>query len=153
MKRLLQFSRYFAIVAVISCLVASLIAFFAGAYKTGSILVAIRAGERSGLLVDVVKVMDTFLVASALLIFTLGLYEIFIAPLGLPERLTVNTIEALKSRLASVIVLVLAITALERLEESKAPITALEALYVAAGVTLVGGMLIYFSRAHVEAGH
>jgi len=81
-------------------------------------------------------------VATGLLIFALGLFELFIGPLNLPEWLAISHLHQLKSRLASILVLVLAVTFLEHYVEGAAPVALLES---AVAATLVGGLLIAFS--------
>ena len=55
-----------------------------------------------------IELMDAFLIATALLIFAIGLYELFIEDIAMPEWLEVHSLHDLKAKLASVIVLVLA---------------------------------------------
>ena len=72
-------------------------------------------GEEHGIGVELIAVMDTFLIATALYIFAVGLYELFIADLELPEWLNIHNMHDLKAKLSGVIILVMAVTFLEHL--------------------------------------
>ena len=75
-------------------------------------------GEFDGMAVGLVQVMDGFLIAAGLLIFSLGLYELFIGEIELPAWLVIQDLDSLKAKLAGVIVMVMAVTFLERLEST-----------------------------------
>jgi uncharacterized membrane protein YqhA len=55
------------------------------------------------------SIIDIYLLVIIQLIFSMGLYELFIGPLETPEWLKITTIDQLKAALASVIALFLAI--------------------------------------------
>jgi uncharacterized membrane protein YqhA len=59
--------------------------------------------------------MDVFLIATALLIFSLGLYELFIGKLDLPQWLAIRDLEDLKDKLRAVIIFVMTVIFLEHL--------------------------------------
>ena len=75
-------------------------------------------GEFDGMAVGLVQVIDGFLIAAGLLIFALGLYELFIGDIELPQWLVIQDLDALKAKLAGIIVMVIAVTFLERLESA-----------------------------------
>ena len=54
-----------------------------------------------------IALMDGFLIATGLLIFALGLYELFVHDLALPEWLMLHNLHDLKVRLSSVIIMVI----------------------------------------------
>ena len=70
------------------------------------------------------------------------MYELFLGELKLPAWLVVHDLHAVKSRLSSIIILVMAIIFLERLVEWQDP---QGTLYFAIAVTLVAAALIAFS--------
>jgi uncharacterized membrane protein YqhA len=90
-----------------------------------------------------IELMDAFLIATGLLIFALGLYELFVHDLTLPEWLTLHNLHDLKARLSSVIVLVMTVAFLEHLVEWQDP---QGTLFFGIAVTVVSAALIAFSK-------
>ena len=144
MRGLVERSRWLALIGVVSSLVAAAASFVWGAIETASALHLLwrTQGHDPFIRIAMIQSMDAFLVAVGLLIFGFGLYELFIARLSLPGWLVLGSLHDLKSRLASVIVLVLCVTFLERFVDGGQP---LQLLAGAASTTLVGGLLIAFS--------
>ncbi|HEX6838499.1 MAG TPA: YqhA family protein [Polyangia bacterium] len=116
MSRVVAYARYLALAGVFFGLIATLAAFAWGGVKTVLLLGKLANGQFDGMAVGLVQVMDAFLIAAALLIFAFGVYQLFVGELGLPAALVIKDLEALKSKLAGVIVILLATTFLERLE-------------------------------------
>ncbi len=145
MRTILEKSRYLVLLAVCSSLVASAATFAWGTWKT--ILAVNRLlrvkEDDTHVLISLIELMDKFLIAVGLYIFAVGLYELFIADLDLPEWLTIRNLHEIKSRLSSVIILVMAVVFLERLLLWGDPRGTL--LYGIA-VTVVTGGLIAFSQ-------
>ncbi len=120
MKQLLSQSRYLILIAVASTMIAALAAFIWGAYKTVIAVIHIASSfgsEAHGIGVELISIMDTFLIATALYIFAVGLYELFIGKLELPEWLVIHNLHDLKAKLSGVIILVMAVTFLEHLTQ------------------------------------
>ena len=143
MNRAVSSSRYLAIVGVLFSLVAALAAYGWGAIKTVQLLVHLSHGELDGMAVGLVQIMDGFLIASGLLIFGLGLYELFVGAIALPQWLVFHDFETLKSRLAGVIVMVMAVAFLERLENGGDGRGLLEA---GVGVAVVSAVLVWMQK-------
>jgi uncharacterized membrane protein YqhA len=145
MKRLMEQSKYIVLVAVISTLVASATAFLWGGFKTFKIISSLiaTAGSNPFAAVSLVELMDTFLVATALLIFSIGMYELFIQEVDLPSWLVVKDLHDLKAKLGSVVVLVIAVTFLSHFVEWKDP---QGTLYFGLAAALVTGSLIAFGH-------
>ncbi len=142
-KTLLEKSTYLVLVAVVFSLLASVAAFLWGAVRTMSVIIHLvsTAGKNPLAAVDLIGLMDTFLIATALFIFAVGLYELFIEDITLPPWLVVHDLHDLKAKLGSVIILVLAVTFLEHLVEWK---DAQGTFYFGLAVTMVSGALIAF---------
>lgn len=87
----------------------------------------------------VLETIDVYLIAVVLLIFAIGLVELFITDLNLPDWLIIDNLDQLKSKLIDVVVLVAAIKFLEKLLQTERPI---DALWYGLSVAAVGGMLI-----------
>ena len=145
MKRIMEQSRYIVLVAVLSSLVASVITFLWGGLKTYKIISGLiaTAGSNPFTAVSLVELMDTFLVATELLIFAVGLYELFIQDLSLPPWLVIKDLHDLKAKLGSVIVLVIAVTFLSHFVEWKDP---QGTFYFGLSAALVSAALIAFSH-------
>ena len=142
MRRLVASSRYLALIGVVFGFVACVAAFGWGSYKTVLLVARLAQGETAGMASSLVQVMDAFLIASGLLIFAVGLYELFVGELELPGWLEIHDLEALKGRLVGVIILVMAAAFVERLETHEDP---REVLYSGVPVALVTAALVLFS--------
>ncbi len=106
-----------------------------------------REELRAGAITAIVKAVDGYLIAAILLIFALGLYELFISKLDpaersetIPRLLLIRTLDELKERIASLVLLVLVIEFFQRAVKLEYT-TALDLLYFATGVLLVSGAL------------
>jgi hypothetical protein len=75
MKSILEKSRYLAIIGVVSLLIAAVTAFAWGLIKTINTiaLVITSAGRDAAIIIEFIKIVDGFLVATAILIFALSL--------------------------------------------------------------------------------
>lgn len=144
MKRILSSTRYIVILGVLALLVAALAAFGWGIVKTvdATGLAITSLGKDPGLIIAFVEVVDAFLVATAILIFALGLYELFIADLALPDWMQIHNLHDLKAKLGGVLILVMAVKFLEKLAEWK---SAQETLFFALAIAIVSAILIAFS--------
>jgi uncharacterized membrane protein YqhA len=143
MKTILERSRYLAIVGVLSLLLASVAAFAWGTMKTIQVLMLVISslGSDKGITIGFIEIVDSFLIATAILIFTVSLYELFIGEINAPEWMLAHNLYELKGKLSSMIVLVMAVKFLETFIESK---DALELLYKSVAVALVSAVLIAF---------
>jgi uncharacterized membrane protein YqhA len=143
MKSILEKSRYLAIIGVVSLLIAAVTAFAWGLIKTINTiaLVVTSAGGDAAIIIEFIKIVDGFLIATAILIFAVSLYELFIGPLELPDWMLANSLHELKTKLSSMIVLVMAVKFLEKLLELK---DANDLLQMAAAIALISAVLIAF---------
>jgi uncharacterized membrane protein YqhA len=168
LERLLWSSRLLVLPAVLASLAAAVTMFFLATadtvYLVGHALDYVRpslsAAERADIygatVRHVVEIVDGYLLATFLLIFALGLYELFISKIDAASGsetadsvLVVLTLDDLKNRLAKVILMILIVKFFEHVlaADLGRPV---ELLYVAAGIALVGAAL-WFSHA-AEAG-
>lgn len=118
MRSIFSLSRNLVYIAVIGLLFAALAVFvFAGISTVSVVIESFGHGEFNAegsrvLSVDLIEMVDLFLLGTVLLITALGLYELFIDPgIGeiMPEWLSVNNLEQLKFNLLAVILVMLAI--------------------------------------------
>lgn len=149
MQKVLEQSKYLAWMAIVSLWVAAVLGFFVGIAKTGLVLWELGSsyGMHPQATLYLIRVADTFLVATALLVFAIGLYELFIGDLEVPEWMVVRSLLDLEVKLAGVIVLVLAVKFLEKLMEGK---NALDTLYTALAIAVVAAVLISFQNAGLK---
>ncbi len=157
-------SRYIVLLAVISSLAVSIGMFFIstvdayymvshlGEYASSALEAVERSQIRSTAVTHVVEIVDGYLLATVMLIFSLGLYELFISKIDMAEDdensskvLFISNLDDLKGRLAKVILMILIV---KYFEHATAMVfeSALELLYLAAGIALVG-LAIYLSHA------
>lgn len=143
MKILLERSRYLALIGVVSLLVAALAAFIWGTIKTVNVAILIfqSAGKDAAITVELIQAVDGFLIATAILIFAVSLYKLFIGTLDLPEWMLASNLYELKVKLSSMIVLVMAVKFLEGLLKSKDPMSILQ---TGAAIALMSAVLIAF---------
>jgi uncharacterized membrane protein YqhA len=85
--------------------------------------------------------VDSFLVATALLIFAVSLYELFIGKLDLPEWMLAHDLHDLKAKLSSMVVLVMGVKFLEKLLDVK---DASALLQIGVATALMSAVLIAF---------
>ena len=145
MKRILESSRYLVLLAVLSLLATAATAFVWGTVSAVKVIAELvrYAGQPPLFSVELVALMDKFLLAAAMLLFAVGLYELFIGGLDVPAWLVIDNLHDLKTRLASVVILVMGVTFLEHLIEWVDPVGT---LYFGAAIALVSAALIAFSQ-------
>jgi uncharacterized membrane protein YqhA len=144
MKYILERSKYLALVGVIALLFAAVAAFAWGTLRTVNTisLVLVSMGNDKAITVELIKIVDSFLIATALLIFTVSLYELFIDKLDLPEWMLAQNLNDLKAKLSSMIVLVMAVKFLEKLLEVE---DAASLLQIGIATALMSAVLIAFA--------
>jgi uncharacterized membrane protein YqhA len=91
------------------------------------------------LTVDLLGIIDLILIATVQVVVAIGLWELFVGELSVPEWLRVDSLGKLKTALAELIVLVIAVKFAEKLINVKEP---LDVLWYALGVSAVGLMLV-----------
>lgn len=144
MNKFLSSTRYVILLGVFSLLGAAIVAFGWGVVKTvdAIVLVVTSVTKDPGITIALIEVVDAFLIATAILIFALGLFELFIADLSLPDWIQIHNLHDLKAKLGGVLVLVMAVKFLEKLAEWK---NAQETLFFALAIAVISAALITFS--------
>ncbi|MEL7562261.1 YqhA family protein [Dehalogenimonas sp. 4OHTPN] len=141
MRRLLEFSKYITLVASAAALLASVVAFIWGLVHSVEVLFSFLKTDGADI-VPLIELMDIFLIATVLLIFALGIYELFIGELTLPAWLVIKNLHDLKVKLSSVVIMVMGILFLKHLAAWDDP---QGTLFFGLGVAVVSGALIAFS--------
>lgn len=105
----------------------------------------------------VVEVVDGYLLGTVMLIFSLGLYELFISDIdqahgtkASSKILVINNLDDLKSRLAKVILMIMIVTLFE--ESLNMKLTApIDLLYLGGSIALIG-LALYLTHAAESGG-
>jgi len=116
MHRLLAASRYLVLLAVLALFAATITLLLYGTISVGWLIFdtatsgALSSKGAKSLVLGFIENADLFLVATALHIMALGLYELFIDDtIPMPPWLQIHTLDDLKTKLIGVIVVVLAV--------------------------------------------
>ncbi|MEI7844239.1 MAG: YqhA family protein [Chloroflexota bacterium] len=143
MSKLLEKSRYLAIIGVLGLLVAALASFGWGIIQTihAVKLIVESQGTDISITVAIIEIVDIFLIATTLLIFSVNLYELFIADIDVPEWMVSHDLYELKTKLSSMIILVMAVKFIEKMVDVK---NYMELLQYGTSIALVSGILIAF---------
>ena len=113
-------------------------------YASSDLAGEARAQFRSTSVTHVVEIVDGYLLGTVLLIFALGLYELFISKIEQAEKsetasnvLIIHSLDDLKGRLAKVILMILIVKYFEFAAsmDFESPI---DLLYLAGGIALIG---------------
>jgi uncharacterized membrane protein YqhA len=145
MGKLLEKTKYVSIVGIVSLLLASVAAFGWGAVKTINTMIAIVTsyGKDPYVAVSLIELVDSFLIATALYVFAVSMYELFINKLALPAWMLAHNLYELKDKLGGVIILVMVVKFLEHLVEWKDPY---DSFLFAIAVAVVSAALIALSH-------
>jgi uncharacterized membrane protein YqhA len=105
MTKLLEKTKYIALVAVFFLLATTLFAFGWGALKAVTTIstIIVSSGKDPEIEVSLITVIDAFLIAIALYVFTVSIYELFVADLNLPDWMIAHNLDELKAKLSGVI--------------------------------------------------
>ena len=160
---ILYYSRYFAFIAVVGAILSSFILFIQG---FGLIIKGLVGFFRDpyeryeALFEQLVSSVDVFLFALVLIIFGVGVYELFIANVDpedkpadtRPTWLKISSVDDLKSSLGKVILMVLIVSFFKHVLEIDAEMWSPTALlYLAIGILLIAAAL-YLTHKSGEAG-
>ena len=130
-----------------------------GEYASPALDNAARMELRSATITHVVEILDAYLLATVLLIFALGLYELFISKIEQAEEsetsskvLFISNLDELKSRLGKVVLMILIVKFFEHALDMKFE-SPLQMLYFAAGIALIGLALFLTHSGDHKAAH
>ncbi len=161
-------SRFVVLLAVISSLFTAFAMFYMATvdtfytvqhlahYASSEMDIVTRADLRGQTVTHIVEVIDGFLLASVLLIFSMGLYELFISKIDVAENsetsrnvLHIDTLDDLKNRLAKVILMILIVNFFEQVLKMQFE-TPQSLIYLSGGIALIG-LALYLT--HQSEGH
>src|ERR1035437_9085215 len=157
-------SRFVIIAAVIGSLLAGFAIFYMATvdvvylfqhalhYADSGMTEEARKALHDSTVSHIVEVVDGYLLATVMLIFSLGLYELFISDIdqahgskASSKILVINNLDDLKGRLAKVILMIMIVTLFEEALNMKLQ-TPLDLLYLGGSITLIA-LALYFSHA------
>ena len=129
-----------------------------GEYASSDLTTAQRTDLRAIAVTHVVEIVDGYLLGTVMLIFALGLYELFISNIESAKGdkvssnvLVIDSLDDLKARLAKVILMILVVKFFEHAISMHYE-TPLSLLYLAGGIALIG-LALYLTHASEEKGH
>jgi uncharacterized membrane protein YqhA len=137
LSKILGPARYIAIVAVIGLLVTSVATFGWSVARTVLFVDDLFQGKwRSDeQVVSLLKTIDTYLLALVQFIIVVGLYELFIGELDVPQWLKIDSLDDLKKSIIDILVIFVAVKGIEGLLKQKEPLDAL--VFVGASASLI----------------
>lgn len=165
---LLWRSRYVVLFAVVASMAAAIAIFYMATvdvvylvshilhYADPELTSEARKLLHDDTITHVVEVVDGYLLGTVMLIFSLGMYELFISDIDEAQNskassaiLVVHSLDDLKQRLAKVIIMIMIVTIFELALKLKVG-GALDLLYLAGAVALIG-LALYLT--HASDGH
>ena len=157
-------SRFVIIAAVVGSLLAGFTIFFMATvdvvnlfqhalhYADSGLTEEARKALHDSTVSHIVEVVDGYLLAIVMLIFSLGLYELFISDIdqahgskSSSKILVINNLDDLKSRLAKVILMILIVTLFEEALNMKLS-TPLDLVYLGGSIALIA-LALYLTHA------
>jgi len=120
MARVLSATRYVVLLGVIACALGALLCFIGALAQLALVAAHTFTGldtvsEIKALTVNEIFLADVSLIATALFLVAVGLYELFISKIDFPVGVTVTSLDDLKDKLLGVIVVALAVTFLAQI--------------------------------------
>ena len=154
MHRILAKSRYLMLIAVFGSFAASVTLLLYGAAETVTTIAytvnsgAVSSENSKKLILSCVEVVDLFLLATVFYITALGLYELFIDErIKVPIWLEIHSIDDLKTKLTSVIVVVLSVLFLAEVVKWNG---STNIITLGVSISLVIASLTYFLSSQVK---
>ena len=145
LTRLIERSRYLVAFGSLTGLVLAVASFAWAFAKALTVVRDLLPGGRTDefALVKLFESMDVVLTGTVLLIISVGLWDLFVADLRLPPALTMKSLDDLKAKVATTLLLVLVVRFFETFAGKNASADILER---GIAVTLVGTLLMVFAN-------
>ena len=139
LRKVLETSRLLALIAVTGLLVTCLATFGWSVARTALFVSELFDGKwRSDIqVVSLLKTIDTYLLALVQLIIAVGLYELFVGELSVPEWLRIESIDDLKKSIVDILVVFVSVKGIEGLLKQDSPLDALTFVGAASSLILV----------------
>ena len=172
-EKTLWSGRFVVVIAVVASMAAATAIFFMATvdviylvghmlnYADPALTTDVRKAIHDETITHVVEVVDGYLLATFMLIFALGMYELFVSDIDeargsktSSKILVIESLDDLKARLAKVILMILIVTLFEEALKMKLTST-LDLLYLGGGIALIG-LALYLthkSESHGKEDH
>jgi uncharacterized membrane protein YqhA len=139
LRKVLGPARYIAIIAVIGLLATSVSTFGWSVARTVLFVSDLFEGKwrTDEQVIALLKTIDIYLLALIQFIMVIGLYELFIGELDVPEWLKIDSIDDLKKSIIDILVIFVAVKGIEGLLKQKDPLDALTFVGAASSLILV----------------
>jgi len=149
--------RFIVIIAVISLLISTAIAFYFGIIHTIESIQGVLHGEQLSnnyILINLISSLDNFLLGLVLMIIAFGIYELFISNINVMEKqidfypnwLKFHSLDELKSVLSKIIIIIMIVYFFKTVLTMNFE-TPISIIYLAAGILLVA-IANYLSHQH-----
>ncbi|OGS92658.1 MAG: hypothetical protein A2061_07215 [Gallionellales bacterium GWA2_59_43] len=157
-------SRFMVLTAVVGSLLAGVAIFYMATvdvvtlfshalhYADSSLTPEARKALHDATVSHIVEVVDGYLLATVMMIFSLGMYELFISDIdqahgskASSKILVINSLDDLKSRLAKVILMIMIVTLFEEALNMHLE-SPLDLVYLGAAIALIS-LALYFTHA------
>ena len=139
LRKVLGPARYIAIIAVIGLLATSVSTFGWSVARTVLFVSDLFEGKwrTDEQVIALLKTIDIYLLALIQFIMVIGLYELFIGELDVPDWLKIDSIDDLKKSIVDILVIFVAVKGIEGLLKQKNPLDALTFVGAASSLILV----------------
>jgi uncharacterized membrane protein YqhA len=167
-ERVLWESRLMVILAVVVSVFAALTLTIVGTYDIYLVFIEMLHAFSSkeayenfhkDAIAHIISAIDAYLISTVLLIFGVGLYELFISKIDYAEKdtraskiLVIHSLDQLKDKLAKVIVMVLIVTFFKHAISFKYE-EVLNLLYLSIGILLIALAIYFLAKSHHEEEH
>jgi len=167
-ERILWESRLMVILAVVASVLAALTLTIVGTYDIylvfSEMFHAFSSNEayeifHKDAITHIISAIDAYLISTVLLIFGIGLYELFISKIDYAEKetksskiLVIHSLDQLKDKLAKVIVMVLIVTFFKHAVSFKYE-EVLNLLYLSIGILLIALAIYFLAKSHHGEKH
>ncbi len=163
-------SRFVVLTAVVGSLLAGIAIFYMATvdvvyllqhlahYADADMAIEARKALHDSTISHIVEVVDGYLLATVMMIFSLGMYELFISDIdqahgskASSKILVINSLDDLKSRLAKVILMIMIVTLFEQALNMKLT-SPVDLLSLGGSIALIA-VALYFSHAAEQGGN
>jgi len=127
LQQLLNRARYLVLIAVVGLSATTIVTFGWSIAKSAKLVGHLLSGAWKDdlAMVDLLEVIETYLLAIVQLIVVIGLYELFIGELEVPGWLRAKSLDDLKKSIVDVLIVFIGVKGVERLVAAEEPIDAL----------------------------
>jgi uncharacterized membrane protein YqhA len=142
-RSILSASRFLAFVAVIGLAATTMATFGWSIAKSVQFVADLATGgwKEDGAVVQLLEVIDTYLLAIVQLIVVIGIYELFIGSLDVPDWLHAKSLDDLKKSIVDVLIVYVGVKGVEGLIKRSDPSEALT--YTGAVAILIGSLTLF----------